>query len=73
MCDKEEDEMLHVNTRHRDESDKTKTKQQRLNDISSSIDLSRLPDTKVLSFDHAGRVKIDSAHPNYKYWIKDEE
>lgn len=75
MCDKEDDEMLIETPGHYSTPRKARkgTKQDRLNVISSSIDPSKLSKTKPLSFKENGQVDIDASHPDYNYWIKDED
>lgn len=71
MCDKEDDDMSLEAQRLK--NDPKKTKQDRLKAISSSIDFSKLPDKKPLTFDKNGVVNIDPSHSDYRYWVKDEE
>lgn len=76
MCDQKDDDMfvtetqlLHLSSRR----DHKGTKQERLNAISSSIDISKLPKTKPLSFKENAQVDIDPSHPDYNYWVRDDD
>ncbi|GGJ91361.1 hypothetical protein GCM10007063_12500 [Lentibacillus kapialis] len=52
---------------------KTSVKKTRIGLIASSIDPNKLPVKETLPVDKSGRVNIDSTHPNYRYWIEDDD
>ncbi len=48
-------------------------KQGGLDPIASTINFGKLPRKKSLPIDKKGIVDIDSLHPDYKYWLEDDE
>lgn len=69
MCNKEDKDMPITQAK-----DATKSPNQgRLDAIASTINLGKLPRKKSLPIDLNGVVDIDSSHPDYKYWLEDDE
>jgi hypothetical protein len=69
MYDKEDKEMPQTQNR-----DKAKSPNQGgLDAIASSFQFDKLPRKKTLSIKPNGVVDIDSSHPDYKYWLEDDE
>lgn len=69
MCDKEDKDMPLTQAKDINES----VDQSRLDAIASSFKFDKLPRKKSLSVNSNGVVNIDSSHPDYKYWLEDDE